>query len=161
MNPAKRLTNRIAWILQILALVCFAVFHFVRFSISVDPGAGELEFMGWWAWRDLVEMLRHIPSLEFEDLLIMSSFVTGALLMIASPFLGFVFRTSRLAWWIGILSSGAVMLALGLLLIPQMFSELVMAGPGFYCLHAGLLLNFLGFLLYRREIRADPGREVP
>jgi len=68
------------------------------------------------------------------------------------PFL--LFRASRLAWWLAVIVAGTALVGLtGVLLVDysDVPPEAEKPGPGFFCLIASQVLNFLGLLFVRRE----------
>ena len=149
--------NRVALVLFVSALASFVAFHFVRFTLILDPALSSVDNIGWRVWPELPRTLRHLSQIDWLEMIIWSGFLTNSLLLLSSPFLVVILRTSRLAWWIGILASGAAMIGFCGVLVPSIIeSDRVAPGPGLVCLLAAMLLNFLGFFFIRREIPTDP-----
>jgi hypothetical protein len=153
------LMNRIALGLFVSAVGGFVAFHFIPFW-SLPNLDSYSNVTGWEAWTEFARSLRSFSSAEFGDLILWSSFLTGSLLLVASPWLITVFRMSRMAWWICVLATAISTLGFFGVLIPNMVtSEEVGPGPGLLCLFSAMLLNFLGFCFIRREIPVDPVTE--
>ena len=127
--------NRTARILFLNALACFVVFHFVRFTIFLDPLWSATDNTGWRIWGELPDDFRDLSRVDAEEMVIWSGFLTSSLLLASSPFLVPVLRISRLAWWLGVLASGVSMLGFIGVLIPTLLkADYAVPGPGAYCL---------------------------
>lgn len=153
--PAS-LMNRIARVLFLSALASFIAFHFVGFWHFKESDS-DVDTTGWRIWTEMPMTMRSLSHVNGVRMIFWSCFLTSSLLVASSPFLIGVVRVSRLAWWIGVLTSGVATLALGGFLISLVsdHSE-ISPGPGFILLLAALLLNFLGFFFIRREIPPNP-----
>ncbi len=153
--------NRIALVLFVSAFGSFVAFHFIPFWSLPNPYSRS-NISGWEAWTEFARSLRSFSSVEVSDLILWSSFLTGSLLLVASPWLIPVFRISRMAWWICVLATAISTLGFFGVLIPDVkASEEVGPGPGLLCLFSAMLLNFLGFCFIQREIPANPVIESP
>ena len=149
--------NRTARVLFLTALGCFVAFHFVRFTIFLDPSLSATDNTGWRIWGELPDAFRDFSRVDAEEMVIWSGFLTSSLLLASSPLLVPVLKLSRLAWWLGVLASGVAMLGFGGVIIPVLWvADYAVPGPGAYCLFAAMLLNFTGFFFIRREIPPNP-----
>ncbi len=157
------LMNRAARVLFIVSLGCFVAFHFGSFYILRNQPFPSQDFTGWNIWVALVaDVFRHPSRVDARTMIAYSGFLTCALLLVSSPFLVPILRSSRLAWWGCVLTSGIAMIGFGSVIIPQgTVSGDVVLGPGFYFLLAAMLLNFLGFLFIRRVISPNPVIDPP
>ena len=155
MPPA--LMNRIALVLFVSALASFVAFHFVRFTIFIDPAMSSVNNIGWTIWSEFSRIFRKLYRINWQEMMLFSGFLTNSLLFVSSPFLVAVLRSSRLSWWIGILASGAATIGFSGVLVPLIISsETSVPGPGCFFLFSAMLLNFLGFFFIRREIPPNP-----
>ncbi len=148
--------NRIALVLFFAALNSFIVFHFVEFWHFQDSSF-DSDTTGWMIWPQLVGTLKVLSNVEVMQMIFWSGLLTSSLLLVSSPFLVAILRKSRLAWWIGALTSGVATLAFGFVVLPLAFnSDELSPGPGCFLLSSAMLLNFLGFFFIRRDIPANP-----
>lgn len=151
-----RLMNLVALALFITALLALVGFHFVAWNLEPDSE-------GWHIWPDIVETVRSRDFSEpiFNTGLLM--FPSFAVLTLASPFLIGVIRKFRLAWWLLVLLSGGCLIALGAFafVASEPAEPADPRGPGFYWLIAALVLNFLGMVFVRQDMRADAGASHP
>jgi len=148
--------NRIARVVFVAALTSFVAFHFVEFWHFTEPGF-DPDTIGWRIWTELPMTFRRLSHVDGMQMIFWSGFLTSSLLLASSPFVAGVLRISRLAWWIGTLTSGAANIAFGCVFIPLVSETAeISPGPGFCFLLAAILLNFLGFFFIRREIPPNP-----
>jgi hypothetical protein len=157
--PHARRMNLIALALLITSLIAFITFHFLP-TISGEEidreGYDPNEFKGWTIWEEIGNFAKSPNIGDFQEMIGVSTFLTGVLLILSSPFLIPVLRRSRLVWWIATLGSGLVLTGLGGLLVISNLDPDDNPGPAIYCILASLALNFLGLLFIRREIPASP-----
>lgn len=128
------------------ALAAYGVFHFLPATKS-DP-----EENGWKLWVELWDVIRNPESLgEPLTAVGVSSFLTFSVLIAAAPFLGIIWRKSRIAWWMAVIFSG---LAAGgfwfMVLVNHSPDEELLAGA--WSLMAAPVLNCAGLLLARAGI---------
>jgi hypothetical protein len=145
--------KRLAFGFFTAALCCFIVFHIV-------PVSRHDSSSGWHIWIELFEVLRSVKNLDVEDMIIISGFLTGSILILSCPLLVSVLNRSRLGWWIGMVSSGMVMLGLGGVILSPIMTNIsnffAILNPGLICLLAALGLNFVGFFFLRRNVPPCP-----
>jgi hypothetical protein len=149
-SHARRM-NLVALAVLLTALISLAVFHG---TVFVDHGPDDEVSYGWQVWPEIWRTVRAPNFDDFMDLIATSAFLTSLLLIAIAPFAIPLFRASRLAWWLAAIVSGLALVGLsGVLLVsysdPAAGSEKL--GPGFFCLIASQVLNFLGLLFIRRE----------
>jgi hypothetical protein len=148
--------NRIARLAFVAALISFIAFHFVEFWHFTEPDL-DADTTGWRIWTEIPTTMGSPSHLDGVQMIFWSCFLTSSLLVASSPFLVGVVRVSRLAWWIGALTSGVATIALGGFLISLVSDHAeISPGLGFTLLLAAMLLNFLGFFFIRREIPPNP-----
>lgn len=145
-SSARRL-NLVALAILFTALAAFLAFHALPFR------AGSEE-VGWAVWVEVAEYLSDPEWSDTRPLIGVTTLISAALLIVASPFLVPILRLSRLSWWVAVLSSGMIMTGLGgLIVITHYIDESSeTSGPALPCLIAALTLNFLGLLFIRREV---------
>ncbi|MEK7950072.1 hypothetical protein [Luteolibacter soli] len=149
-SSARRM-NLIALAVLLTGLISFVAFHFLIF---VDFRPDDDAIRGWQVWPEVWRFVRDPDFNQLEDLIATSALFTSVLLTVISPFAIPLFRSSRLAWWLAAIVSGAAMLGLtGVLLVNYVMepSESEKPGAGFFCLVASQALNFVGLLFVRRE----------
>ncbi len=121
----------------ILAPLLFVAFHFL-------PGF-ETEEVGWTVWRDLWKvMLEPQQLMDSQSAVLIASFLTFSLLIVASPFLTEVWTKSRLAWGFALTFSGLASAGFWVMIFSGPPSD---PEPGGWCLMIAPLLNFAGLLL--------------
>lgn len=161
--PHARRMNLIALALLITALVAFIAFHLLVFTIytATYEVSKSLEF-GWQLWPELMDFLKDADFDNVPGMIGASAILTHSLLVVVSPFITNVLRTSRTSWWITAISSGVAMCGLGgiVILIAGSDPFFSIPGPGLYCLLASLALNFLGLLFIRRQLPAAPEADL-
>ena len=146
--------NLIALALLVTALIAFIAFHFLPTisGVEVDRrGYDPSDFEGWTIWEEIGNFAKAPNIGDFQEMIGVSTFLTGVVLILSSPILIPVLRRSRLVWWIATLGSGLVLTGLGGLLVINNLEPALQPGPAIYCLLASLALNFLGLLFIRRE----------
>lgn len=149
--------------LFIAALGCFAVFHFARLYDFSDPSSSSEGNMGWMVWDGLVaDSFRHPFRFDVVEMMAVSGFLMGTLLLVSSPLVVLILSQSPLTWWMFALTSGTVMLALiGAVVLQSSLADVFRPGPGLFCLSAAMCLNFLGFFSIRRETPPNPVARLP
>ncbi len=131
----------LSMVFLIAALVLFTAFHFLPLMRNSND-------FGWKLWKDIVQVVMSPRALgEWPAGLIVSSFVTFSLLIVASPFLGNVWVKSLLAWSIVVICSGVA--AAGFPVIFQGHWDDLRVGG--WCLIISPVLNFVGLLLTRPQ----------
>ncbi len=140
--------QRIATVLLWGGLACFVAYHFV-------PGFGSARW-GWTVWLAVGEAIQH-PSVlkDPEDLIIVASLLTLALLIPVSPFLTRVFLKSRLAWSLASLMSGISTAVIWFTLLESNYPRHF--GLGGWCLLIAPALNFAGLLVIRGRKNVSAG----
>lgn len=160
--PHARRMNLIALALLVTALIAFVSFHFLP-TISGEEvdrrGYDPNDFEGWTIWEEIGNFAKDPDIGDFQEMIGVSTFLTGVMLILSSPLIIPVLRRSRLVWWVATLGSGLVLTGLGGLLVINNLEPVIQPGPAIYCLLASLALNFLGLLFIRREVPAAPGVE--
>jgi hypothetical protein len=157
--PQARRMNLIALALLITALIACVAFHFLPTISGEEIDRGEYDpndFKGWTIWEEIGNFAKSPNIGDFQEMIGVSTFLTGVLLILSSPFLIPVLRRSRLVWWIATIASGLVLTGLGGLLVISNLEPDDQPGPAIYCLLVSLALNFLGLLFIRRELPAAP-----
>jgi hypothetical protein len=141
-----------------LAVILTALAAFLAFHVSPFRAGGEET--GWVVWVEAANFLSDPEWSETRSLIGFSTFISGALLIVASPFLVPFLRLSRLSWWVAVLSSGMIMTGQGGLIVVTHYIDesSETSGPALPCLIAALVLNFTGLLFIRREV---PGAVIP
>lgn len=122
------------------ALVLFVAFHF----LPADGGD-----RGWTIWRDVWRILREPADIinNGRQLIALASFMNFTLLILVSPFLGEVWRKSRLAWGIALACSGAAAAGFWMLIALDPPASGLQIGGWF--LFLAPVLNFIGLLFAR------------
>ncbi len=127
--------------LLVAALLLFVAFHFL-------PGF-ETEEVGWSVWRDLWKVMLEPQQLnDPQSAVLIASFLTFSLLIVASPFLTEVWTKSRLAWGFALTFCGLASAGFWVMIFSDSPSD---PEPGGWCLMIAPLLNFAGLLLARGE----------
>ena len=135
--------------LLIAALVLFVAFHFLK-------GFGS-RYVGWHVWYEISNAIWR-PKDLFEQpktAVIISSFLTFSLLILASPFLGCVWVKSRLAWWMAVIFSSLTVTGFWVLMFARNPTSTIQSGG--WCLLIAPLLNFAGLVLARGKTPPNPG----
>ena len=135
-----------------VALLLFIAFHFFPIN-APDPDIGPNE-VGWEIWPSLWDVLQDPAELS-EPLTAVgiSSFLTFSLLTVASPFLGFLWKKSRVAWWGAFIFSGLAAAGFWLMVFADASTDEL--GSGGWCLLAAPVFNCVGLLLAdRRKVMA-------
>jgi hypothetical protein len=124
------------------ALALFVAFHFL-------PMEAEFRIPGWRIWPDLVAILLHPNRAGNEPLvwIAIASFLNFSLLITASPFLGQVWRKSRIAWWLAVIFSGLSAIGIWAFYLTSPTNAPLLLGFGFILIAP--ILNFIGLLLAR------------
>ena len=138
--------------MRVMALAFFAGFHFL-------PCFGSDE-AGWTAWRDLWALVENPGWFVTEPAgtIAVFSFLAFSMLIAAAPFLGPVWRKSRMAWGIATTTSGLATFGFW----GAVFSEnLEHPGSGGAFLLAATALNFLGLATARIRKPTPPARDNP
>lgn len=147
--PRARRMNLIALAFLITALIAFVVFHFTVFirHLELEP------LFGWQIWPEVWGGFSRPNFNDPAELIACTAFCTSAMLITISPWILPFLRNSRLAWWLLILMSGAVLIGLSGTLVANYFPhQSKKLGTGFYCLIAAQVLHFAGLLFIRREV---------
>lgn len=141
-----RAMNLLGLAFLVIGLVCLVVFHFL-------PGEAFDEGMGWTIWPEMWEGLREPGFFDDVDASIaIGSFLCLVAVVVASPFLFWIFRRSRLAWWLAILVSGLTTMGFCISVLRlNTWNELGTAGT---VLLAAPLCNLVGLMLLRGDRRA-------
>jgi hypothetical protein len=143
----KRLRMLISWLLLVGAFVVFLAAHGL-------PAFGE-EDRGWSTWVDLWVLLGDVDDL-LDPLLAVgaASFLTFTVLIVVAPFIHWVWRRSRLVWWLATGFSGLAMLGF-LTMIRVDHSEGAIYGAGGWCFMIAPVLNFAGLVAAWPGWRSD------
>lgn len=153
-SPARRM-NLIALAVLLTGLILLIAFHPMVF---VDRRVDDKVVHGWQAWPEIWRFIADPDFSDLGDLIMISAFLTSVLLIVVAPFAISLFRASRLTWWLAAIVAGAALVGLsGVLLVDysDVAPEAEKLGPGFFCLIASQVLNFLGLMLIRREMASD------
>jgi hypothetical protein len=160
--PHARRMNFVALAVLVTGLISLVAFHLIVF---VDHGPGGAMSYGWEVWPEIWEAMKDPDLNDIADLIATSAFLTSVLLILIAPFAIPLFRASRLGWWVATIVSGMALVGLSGVLLANYSdepSDFARLGPGFYCLIASQILNFLGFTFIRREHVPDlPGGGSP
>jgi hypothetical protein len=144
--PHARRMNLIALALFVTALVALTAFHllpgFVADADGIQPG--------WATWTALPELVNEVSG-DPLGMIVIASFLTTALVVLACPFIASFLGRSRIAWWAVTVTSGAAFFGFGGI----MLDHLDALESGINCLAAAQALNFLGLLFIRREPMAE------
>lgn len=143
--------NLIALAILLTGLISLIAFHGMVF---VDRRLGDEVVYGWQVWPEIWGFILDPDFSELGDLIMISAFLTSVLLIVIAPFAIPLFRASRLAWWLAAIVAGTALVGLtGVLLVDyaDVPPEKEKLGPGFFCLIASQVLNFLGLLFVRAE----------
>jgi|688.fasta_scaffold269585_3 hypothetical protein len=142
----KRLRMLISWLLLVGAFVVFLAAHGL-------PSFGNDR--GWWVWEGILVFLRSSDPLN--DPLVSvgtASFLTFTVLILVAPFIHWVWRRSRLVWWLATGFSGLAMLGF-LTMIGKFHSEETTYNPGAWCFMIAPVLNFAGLVAAWPGWRSD------
>ena len=137
----KRVREKVSLALLVTALLLFVVFHFLHF--------GEDGERGWTIWLLIWNVFHSLLTLisQPELAVVIASFLTFTVLVVASSFLGNVWKKSRLAWGFATTFSGmAVATFWGITRYHGHFGEL---SESEWCLLFATVFNFTGLLLAR------------
>jgi hypothetical protein len=151
-----RQMNLVALAVLLTALISFITFHGM---VLVDRRPHDEVTYGWQVWPEIWQFARDLDFSDIADLIATSAFLTSFLLIVIAPFAIPLFRASRLAWWLAAIVSGSALIGLTGVLLGNYLgtpSGEEKPGPGFFCLIASQLLNFLGLLFVRRECAPEP-----
>lgn len=129
------------------ALVLFTAMHFLPLSRFGDD-------LGWEMWKGvgfLIWNMSRDPRAigEPRDIVVLFSFLTFSLLIVASPFLGNVWVKSILAWSMVVIFSGLA--AAGFWVVVFKGAPVGDLRLGVWCLMISPVLNFVGLLLARPQ----------
>jgi hypothetical protein len=143
-----------ALILFIAALVAYAAFHFLPWSIHGPT-------KGWQIWQMVLRMPRDWD--DFGNLLPTFGFLSSALLVPVTPFLIPVFKASALARWLVLLASVMATISLtGAVLWHVVNSGDFPGNSGMICLIVAQILHLAGMLVVKRPPpRSLPGMTPP
>jgi len=150
----------VALAVLLTALIALVAFHLMVF-VDYRPD-GEVSY-GWEVWPEIWNMMKAPDFDDIQDLIATSAFLTSLFLIGIAPFAIPLFRASRLAWWLAAIVSGMALVGLsGVLMVSYLDSSPASEklGPGFFCLVASQILNFIGLLFIRREVSPDPLAEA-
>lgn len=136
-----RIRQKVALALLIAALLLFAAFHFLPVGTNSDDG-GDV-------WRGLWRLLQRPQRLWGmpDSVVMITSFLTFTLLIVASPFLTNVWMKSRLAR--GLVTTFSGLAAAGFWVMYFLRGEYRDLGVGGWCLLISTVVNFAGLLLVR------------
>ena len=154
-SRARRM-NLVALAVLLTALISLIAFHLMVFA---DRRPYDEAVHGWQIWPEIWQFVTDLDFSDIGDLIATSAFLTSFLLIVVAPFAIPLFRASRLAWWLAAIVSGAALVGLSGVLVGDYLGTPSGArepGPGFFCLIASQILNFLGLLFVRREHAPEP-----
>jgi hypothetical protein len=140
-----------------VALLLFVAFHF----LPPNPPAPDqaVSEVGWEIWPEIWDLLQDPEQLSEPLTAVgLSSFLTFSLLIVSSPFLGFLWRKSRIAWWGAFIFSGLAAAGFWLMIVAQDTADDL--GSGGWCLLAAPVFNCVGLLVADRRI-AIPREPTP
>lgn len=95
-------------------------------------------------WGAIWEMMTRGYKLQWQSMIGISAFLTIAILVIASPFVTLLLRSSNPFRWLAIVASGAALLGLGSLIVSDSPNGLALP-----LLLAAMALNFGGLICIR------------
>lgn len=147
--------NLIALAVLLTGLISFIAFHPL---VVADGRPSDDVVRGWQVWPEIWQFFKELDFSDIGDLIACSAFLTSALLIVVAPFAIPLFRASRPAWWLAAIVSGTALIGLsGILLVDYTNAppDAEKLGPGFFCLIAAQILNFLGLMFIRREVVLD------
>jgi hypothetical protein len=139
-------SNRVAVALLIAALACWIGFHF----LPIDEPT-----RGWQTWQSIWVRMTSGPIPNWRGMVFISSFLTLAILVTASPFVTNLFRASRICRRLAIGGSGFALLCLGWITV-----DYGPYRPALSSLLATMALNFAGLICLRAP-RSETGPEAP
>ncbi|RYD63337.1 MAG: hypothetical protein EOP83_12465 [Verrucomicrobiaceae bacterium] len=152
--------NLIALAVLLTGLILLIAFHPMVF---VDRRLSDEVVHGWQVWPEIWQFIADPDLSDPGDLIMISAFLTSVLLIVVAPFAIPLFRASRVAWWLAAIVAGTALVGLsGVLLVDysDVSPEAEKLGPGFFCLIASQVLNFLGLMFIRREMTSDIPSDV-
>ena len=128
---------------MVAAIAAFVAFHFIR-----DPEQNN--DAGWKVWKGLADLVQH-PSGMVEPMgwVAIASFLTASLLIVASPFLGWVWIKSKMAWLPTVIFGGLSAASFSVAILFGRSSDEHRIGWGLYLLMTAPVLNFIGLLFAR------------
>lgn len=144
-----RLAGYSPMVFLIAALGMFTAFHFMPLSISSHGDRGGFIWVIIWG-----EIRDPILLRDSEFAVACSSFLALSLLMVASPFLGHVWRKSVLAWAIVVIFSGVSVAGFWCTILKDLPVDLSWGG---WFLMISPILNFVGLLLARGKAPNSEG----
>jgi hypothetical protein len=139
-------SNRVAIALLIAALACWIGFHLLPIH---EPTRG------WETWQSIWVRMTRGPIPNWRGMVFISSFLTLAILVTASPFVTNLLRSSRLCHRLALGGSGFALLCLGWITVDYGPHR-----PALAFLLAAMVLNFSGLICLRAP-RLEPGPDAP
>ena len=142
----KRLRMLISWLLLVGAFVVLLAAHGL-------PSFGNDR--GWRVWEETLNFLQSPDPLNDPLVSVgVASFLTFTVLILVAPFIHWVWRRSRLVWWLATGFSGLATLGFLTMLVME-HSEGAIYGAGGWCFMIAPILNFAGLVAAWPGWRSD------